>query len=300
MSTLLDESALSTLTDEEREAMGGDEYSEEAKEAIARIAADAAGDDDDDDKDNEATPAAEPEAVKDPEPDPEPAQKPVEPDTQQATSPPVVASAPKYADGLPSDYADKLASIEARREKIEAEFDEGQIDLVQHRKSMAELGRDRDELLIAKARAETLQAINETNSRNAHAAFERAFVERVRNDGVDYTQQRNQRLFNSMLADIAEVSPGKSEAWYWEQAHASVMRARGVAVPAKADAVQTAVAARKTTVANAPKTLAQVPGADGPGDVGGEFADVDALSGLALEDAIRRMTPEQRIKYLRG
>jgi len=49
-----------------------------------------------------------------------------------------------------------------------------------------------------------------------------------------------------------------------------------------------------------PKTLAQVPGSDGPGDVGSEFAAVDSLSGDELEDAIARMTPAQRAKYAAG
>jgi hypothetical protein len=50
----------------------------------------------------------------------------------------------------------------------------------------------------------------------------------------------------------------------------------------------------------APRTLADVPGGDGPGDVGGEFADVLALDGEAYEHAIARMSPAQRDKFLRS
>jgi hypothetical protein len=43
-----------------------------------------------------------------------------------------------------------------------------------------------------------------------------------------------------------------------------------------------------------------VPGGDGPGDVEGEFAHLDALEGEALESAIAKMSPAQREKFSRG
>jgi hypothetical protein len=43
-----------------------------------------------------------------------------------------------------------------------------------------------------------------------------------------------------------------------------------------------------------------VPGADGPGDVGGEFADVLSLDGMEYETAIARMSPAQREKFARA
>jgi hypothetical protein len=43
-----------------------------------------------------------------------------------------------------------------------------------------------------------------------------------------------------------------------------------------------------------PKTLAMIPGGEGPGDVDGEFADVLALEGLAYEQAIARMSSTER------
>ena len=53
-------------------------------------------------------------------------------------------------------------------------------------------------------------------------------------------------------------------------------------------------APRKPDLKAVPKTLAHVPGSDGPGDVSDEFGNVDALDGLDLESAIARMTPAQR------
>jgi hypothetical protein len=70
-------------------------------------------------------------------------------------------------------------------------------------------------------------------------------------------------------------------------------------------AVQQADPAPKPAAQNrnppaAPKTIAHIPGGDGPGDVGGEFAHLDALDGNDLESAIAKMSPAQREKYSRG
>lgn len=65
----------------------------------------------------------------------------------------------------------------------------------------------------------------------------------------------------------------------------------------KKDVVAEAVAARKPALDKAAKTLAQVPGSDGPGDVEGEFANLDSLEGEALEDAIKKMSPDQRERF---
>ena len=70
--------------------------------------------------------------------------------------------------------------------------------------------------------------------------------------------------------------------------------------PASQDPVADAKAKRKPPVDAAPTTLAQVPGSDGPGDVSDEFSDVLALDGLEFEEAIARMSPAQREKFLRG
>ena len=60
-------------------------------------------------------------------------------------------------------------------------------------------------------------------------------------------------------------------------------------------------ASRKPPLDAVPKTLAQVPGSDGPGDVdGNEFSDVDRLTGDAMEAAIAKMSAAQRDRYMAG
>jgi hypothetical protein len=94
----------------------------------------------------------------------------------------------------------------------------------------------------------------------------------------------------------------KSMEWFLNQAHKWVMFNRDIkpAKQAPADPKKAAAEKRKPDLSGLPQTLADVPGADGPGDVASEFASLDSLDGEALESAIARMSPTQRERYLRG
>ena len=100
---------LDTLTPEERAAIGGDEYGDEDREIIKKIAGDASdedADEDDDEGDDDAPPqegkAAEPPAA-DNTPYGEPADEPVQ-----------AAVVPRYEAQLPSDYDDQIRALKER------------------------------------------------------------------------------------------------------------------------------------------------------------------------------------------
>lgn len=301
MSTLDDE-LLATLTPEEREAFEASEYDDQEVETIKKIAGEASDDydaDDEDDADEDAEPVegkAAPQAD-----DAEPPRV----DEHAAEAKPSTDDVPapaQYDDQLPSDYDDKIAALKTRDAELRQRFKDGDIDIDERDAGLAEIAAEREQLLIQKAAAETLASINEQNQRQAQADYERRFVERVKADGIDYTQQRNINLFNTLLAELQEEHGDKGRDWLWSEAHKAVLRARGVPLSraASQDPVADAKAKRKPPVDAAPTTLAQVPGSDGPGDVSDEFSDVLALDGLEFEEAIARMSPAQREKFLRG
>ena len=295
---------MDTLTPEERAAIGGDEYGDEDREIIKKIAGEASDedadeDDDDDDGDDEdvGDAGSQPQEGKAAEP-PQDGQTT---DAEPQTVDPVKAVAQYQAD-LPEDFDQKFSDLKARDAELRQRFKDGDIDIDERDAGLAEIAAEREQLLIQKAAAETLAKINEQNQRQAAADYERRFVERVKADGIDYTQQRNINLFNTLLAELQEEHGDKGRDWLWNEAHKAVLRARGVPLSraASQDPVADAKAKRKPPVDAAPTTLAQVPGSDGPGDVSDEFSDVLALDGLEFEEAIARMSPAQREKFLRG
>lgn len=301
MSTLDDE-LLATLTPEEREAFEAIEYDDQEVETIKKIAGEASDDADADDEDDEDEDAEPVEGKAAPKADD--AEPPLV-DEQAAEAKPATDDVPapaRYDDQLPSDYDDKIAALKTRDAELRQRFKDGDIDIDERDAGLAEIAAEREQLLIQKAAAETLASINEQNQRQAQADYERRFVERVKADGIDYTQQRNINLFNTLLAELQEEHGDKGRDWLWSEAHKAVLRARGVPLSraASQDPVADAKSKRKPPVDAAPMTLAQVPGSDGPGDVSSEFSDIEALDGWELEEAIAKMSPSQREKFLRG
>lgn len=299
MSTL-DADALATLTPEERAAIEDDTPTPGDLDALKAVAGSADdSDDDEDDGDDGAgvKPADKPaDAAK--------ADKPADPPADARTEP--VAERPaRYDAELPTKFDEQLQDLKSQDAALRAKFKAGEIDIDERDEGLALLTEQREELLVQRTTAVTLNKINETNQKNDDANFESNFVARVKDDGVDYGLEKNQRLFNTSLQEVLEDNPKFTRAQAWDEAHKLVARARGVtlgdATPAKkADPVGDAVAKRRAPLDAAPKTLAQVPGGDGPGDVGGEFADIEALTGMEYEAAIARMSPAQREKFLRS
>lgn len=305
MSAALDADALATLTPEEREAIEGSEHSEADLEALKKVAGDAddASDDDADDDGDDGDESAAPVEGKPepPEPKPEPQAEPEEePDSAKADN------APRYDAKLPSDYDDQIKSLKQRDAELRQRFKDGEIDIDERDAGLAELTEQREALLVLRAKAEISQ---EMNQQSAAQQWQNT-VNKALNDfakpeqgGIDYRKDEAKQAdldgFVKMLANKPE-NADKSMEWFLQEGHRRVLALHGVAPQPRRETVADAIAKRKPPVDAAPKTLAQVPGSDGPGDVEGEFADIEALEGMEYEDAIARMSPAQREKFLRG
>lgn len=314
MSTL-DPELMATLTDEERAAMTDD--TDDAA-ALAEIAGDAnpanvtgtgnddpnATDEDDEDDDGPADPNVPPVEGKPAADAPAtattqtPADEPGEPEQ----------AAQMYRAELPADFDTRVAAITTRTAEIQQKFNDGEIDLAERDAELGKVNADRDELNRVRARVESLQEIN---AQNAQATWQRqiaTFMSNAAKDagGIDYrTDAAKAKDLDKYVKILAadEDNEARDGAWFLAEAHKLVKNKYGIAdvpKPAKTDAQRIADAktARKPALDSAPKNLAGVPGGDGPGDVEGEFADVEALEGQELEDAIARMTPAQRVKFL--
>lgn len=298
MSTLDDE-LLATLTPEEREAFEASEYDDQEVETIKKIAGEASDDDDADDEDDEDEDAEPVEGKAEPKSDE--AEPPKAPAEEPAAAQPVV---PRYEAQLPQDYDDQIAALKARDAELRQRFKDGDIDIDERDAGLAELAEQRERLLVLRAKAEISQEMTQQTAAQQWQATINAFVAKAaRDDGVDY--RKDAALANDwdQFVRVLAANPAhadKSMEWFLAEAHKRVMALHGVAKPAPKDPVADAKAKRKPPVDAAPTTLAQVPGSDGPGDVSSEFADIEALDGWELEDAIAKMSPTQREKFLRG
>lgn len=300
MSTL-DADALATLTPEEREAIEGSEHSEADLEALKKIAGDASDEDADEDADeDDDDDDGDDEDVGDAGSQPQEG-KAAEPSADESAAQPVV---PRYEAQLPQDYDQQIAALKARDAELRQRFKDGDIDIDERDAGLAELAEQRERLLVLRAKAEISQEMTQQTAAQQWQSTVNSFLSRVAKDeGLDYRRDAAKAedldAFVKFLANKQENSDKPME-WFLVEAHKRVMALHGVAKPAPKDPVADAKAKRKPPVDAAPTTLAQVPGSDGPGDVSDEFSDVLALDGLEFEEAIARMSPAQREKFLRG
>lgn len=317
----IDADTLATLTPEEIAAIR-DEPSEAELAALQAIA-DGADDDDDDDGDGDDTAAA-PAAAPAPAPAAAAPAQAADDGAAAAAAPAAQAPAPaaaapesapefkpQYVAELPEDFDARKAANATAEAEAYAKFEAGDLDAAGLRTALTEASTERTALDRLQTKYEIAQEQREQNTTQAWQNTVNGFVANVaKNEGIDYNKDPARAddldTFVKALAKN-DANADKPMSWFLTEAHKRVKALYGdVAAPATASAptaaqaIAAAAAARKPDASAAPKTLAQVPGGDGPGDIAGEFAGLDNLEGDALEDAIARMSPAMREKYSRG
>lgn len=314
----LGEDALAMLTDEERAAIEDGKPTPEDVASLQAIAGRAVDDDDGDGDGDEKAPAADP-AAPAPAADAPAADaakaaaaKAAEP-SAEATEPPPQPTPPaafqvQYKAPLPEDYQSRRTELADKTAGIAKQFKDGDIDFDEYQVQRAALDDERETLLLMRAKAEISQETTAQSAEQTWAnAVSRFMVDVARAEGVDYTKDKARAddldMFVKSLANNPAHEARPME-WFLSEAHKRVNALHGaVTPPTPVDpkaAIAAAKSARAPTPSAAPKTLAQVPGAGGAGDIAGEFADIDALEGDDLEAAIARMTPTQREKFAQG
>lgn len=293
MSAQLDADLASTMTPEELEAINGEDSPEE--KLIMRQAPEGEDDDDENDGDDDAPPV---------EGKTEPAEEPAD-DAAEPVEVPEPQATPRYDAKLPSDYDDQIKSLKDRDAELRQKFKDGEIDIDERDEGLAALSEQREQLLVARAKAEISQEMTQQTAAQQWQNTVNGFIARAAKEegGIDYRKDTAKAedldSFVKFLANKQENADKPME-WFLAEAHKRVLALHGVAQAPKRESLDEAKAKRKPPVDAAPKTLAQVPGSDGPGDVASEFADIEALDGWDLEQAIARMSPAQRAKYLKG
>lgn len=301
----MDKDIESTLTPEELEAINADAGEEENQ--IMRQAADGEDDDDgDDDGDEDSGDAGAPVEGEGAKPaaaaDDADAGKDARDDVGEEEKP--AAKEVPYAAPLPSDYDDQIKAIKDEDAALRQKFKDGEIDIDERDAGLAALSEKRESLVIQRAKAEIAQEMTQQSAQRQWESTVATFLTGAAKEegGFDYRKDDGKRAdldqFLKILADKPE-NADKPMDWFLQEAHKRVKALHGVAPAPKRETVEEAVAKRRAPVSAMPKNLSQVPGSDGPGDVDGEFADIERLEGLEYEAAIAKLTSAQREKFLR-
>lgn len=300
----MDPEMLAMLSEEERAAIEDPEHSPEELAAMKEIAGDDDEGDDDDQDDSGSDDGTDHAAADNGTADADPALTTVKTaDSQdEPSAAPAENFAPRYQAELPSDFEAKINGLTQESMTLAKQFKDGEIEFDEYNQKIADINAQRDELNTARIKAEIATEMNVQSLEQQWVSTVKSFNTQVANE-IDYAKDDAKAgdldSFVKALAAKPE-NAGKPMRWFLDEGHKRVKALHGIADtnPTGSDKqVTKEPAKRKSPVAAAPKTLAQVPGSDGPGDLAGEFADLDNLEGLELEQAISRMTPAQRERY---
>jgi hypothetical protein len=313
----MDPHALATLSPEEREALaielddedepqgGEDDADEDADGADEQAGADAEAADE--------KPADTPAADAAPEPEPAPA-------LATAKQP----DAPAFKADLPEDFEAQVKTLRDDAAALRKRLADGEIDVAEFSEQQEAIFDRRANLDALRVKAEVAAELSkqtgEQSARTQWVNTVNAFVAATAAAGdIDYGKDADKAQQLDAFVRALGNDPRHNDKpmdWFMKEAHRMVRAYAGLppvhdgAKPPSGDAppagdkakaaVKAAVAKRKPPLADAPKNIAHVAGGPGPGDVGdpGEFAHLDRLSGEKLEDAMGRMTPAQRERYL--
>jgi hypothetical protein len=185
-----------------------------------------------------------------------------------------------------------------------AKFKGGDIDFDQYQIEAAALAKSERALDEIRFKASLSQEMTAQTAEQQWAFTVQRFMSATAKaeGGIDHAKDAEKNadldLFVKALARDEKNSDKPAE-WFLNEAHKRVQAMHGITT--KPGPTPPTPNSRKPPIDAAPKTLAQVPGGDGPGDVdGNEFADIDRLTGEAQEAAIAKMSPSQRERYMMG
>lgn len=227
---------------------------------------------------------------------------------------PVVAEAkplaPEYRAELPQNFNELVADIAAKQADLRTKLKAGELDIDEFDTQNEALIAQREDLRAARIKAEISNEMTQQSAAQRWESAQKSFFDRVSAEPGfgDYRKTGNEARVAELDTFIKALAADKANEdkpieWFLDEAHRRTKVLNGLEPypqKTKKPTAEEAVAARKPDMKAVPKTLAQVPGGDGPGDVGDEFADLDSLDGPAMEAAIARMNETQRERFLRG
>lgn len=281
---------LAGLSDEERAALEEDDGEAEIIKGIA-------DDDDDDDQPGAGDPdaggaaaAADDGAAAD---DADAKQADAD-DAGVADPGPAAEFQPEFKATVPDGLDEKIAALDTRADEVMDRFKGGEIEMPEFIKLTREIDNERLQLTLAQKQAEWAK------SQNADARAQRWAWEQERFFAQEKADIYKDPIVMAALdASVKQLAADPANAkkpsgFFLEEADRQVRQRFSLGGTAAAAPAKQA----PPDLSRLPKTLASLPAAEMSETGNDEFAYLDKLEGIALEQALRKLTPEQEARYL--
>lgn len=213
---------------------------------------------------------------------------------------------PSFAIEGPADFEASMEALKGERAALTAKFKEGEISVEELLDGQAAVDGRVNELREHRFAADLTATLDERTKAQVWKNEQDDFMDANK----QYVENKILRsALNAAVIDVAskEENANRSGRWVLNEAHKAVQAAMGAKQadptpnPATVvDAGKKPAADRKPDLTLVPKTLANLPAADIQDTGGDEFSALDKLDGVALEQELAKLTPEQEQRYLRG
>lgn len=206
---------------------------------------------------------------------------------------------PEFKAALPDGLAEKITDLDSRTTELLEKFKAGDIELPDFMAQKSEIDNERLQLTLAQKQAEWAQSQNEdARAQRWKWEQERFFAQ---DKAAIYKDPIVLAALDASVKQLAtdQKYTSKPASFFLEEADRQVRQRfnMGGTLAADAGGKQKPVA-NQPDLSNIPKTLATLPAAEMAETGSDEFAYLDKLDGIALEQALRKMTPEQEARYL--
>jgi len=210
-------------------------------------------------------------------------------------------------------YDEQMTALDKDYDALLTTYKEGDLPIDELLSKQRALDNKRYELREAKSNADRAADHNKQIGQAEWMGDVQDFFGVVKEkEDIDYTKRAMNVAFDDALKQLAadEKNADKSEVWYLRQAHKMVKADLGLVVKKADDKGDVKDKDGKKIEGRKPKIalvhdLGKIPNAsdgDGEDNAAGdpEFAALDRLSGLDLEDAIARMSADKQERYARA
>lgn len=207
---------------------------------------------------------------------------------------------PEFKAHVPEGLAEKITDLDTRTTELLEKFKAGDIELPDFMAQKSEIDNERLQLTLAAKQAEWAQSQNE-DARAQRWKWEQERFFAQEKAGI-YKDPIIMAALNASVKQLA-VDPAyakKPHSFFLEEADRQIRQRFNMGAAADAGGGKTKPVAKQPDLSNVPKTLANLPAAEMSETGSDEFAYLDKLDGIALEQALRKLTPDQEARYLGG
>lgn len=201
------------------------------------------------------------------------------------------------------DYDGRVTALNSEQEELDKKYQEGDIDWEEYRDAQRKNDAALRELDQARLKAEMAAEYNQQMAMQQWQAAQETFFESSPERKALRDDPNIASAYDAALKRLAsdDENEGKSYSWFLREAERQTKESFARLMGLDPEKPKGKPKAKGKAKKGVPPNLGDLPAAEQPeASSGGEFAHLDKLDGMALEQALAKLSPDQQERYLKG